>query len=48
MPVYIFTFYYELELGLDEKSYCLMGSGLVLLAARWYLARRPWARREAP
>lgn len=48
MPVFIYAYYHDLALGLDQKSYHLMAAGLVLLVARAYLARRPWARKEAP
>jgi hypothetical protein len=47
VPAYLVQYYYELELPLDRKAYLLMASGLILLAVRWYLGRRPWARREA-
>ena len=46
VPAYLVQYYYELELTLDRKAYVLMASGLILLAARRYLGRRPWARRE--
>ncbi len=48
IPVFIYAYYHDLALGLDQKSYHLMAAGLVLLAARAYLARRPWARKETP
>ncbi|MBN2491120.1 MAG: DUF4401 domain-containing protein [Planctomycetes bacterium] len=46
VPAYLIVYYTELELGLDRKAYLLMASGLILLAARWVLGRRPWAREE--
>lgn len=42
-PVFIVKFYYDLDLNLMTKSFVLMASGAVLLAARFFLARRPWA-----
>jgi uncharacterized membrane protein len=40
-------FYYDLDLDLGTKSAVMAGSGLLLLATRAVLVRRPWARREA-
>lgn len=37
--VFIFFFYYLMALPLDQKSYLLMGSGALLLAVRYLLAR---------
>ncbi|MBW3595640.1 MAG: DUF4401 domain-containing protein [Planctomycetes bacterium] len=42
-PAFIVVFYYEMETDLLAKSWILMASGAVLLAARWYLGRRGWA-----
>jgi uncharacterized membrane protein len=36
-PIFIVVFYYEMEVSLLAKSYILMASGAVLLAARWFL-----------
>lgn len=44
---FLWDFYYSLEMDLGTKSALLMASGALLLAARWVLSRRPWARREA-
>jgi hypothetical protein len=46
-PVFIVVFYYEMEISLLTKSYILMASGAVLLAARWFLNRRDWKKAEA-
>lgn len=46
MAVFIVMFYYDLDLDLGTKSAVMAGSGLLLLAARAVLLRRPWARRE--
>ena len=46
VPVFVITFYYDLELALDIKSYMLMATGVVLLGTRWLLGRRPWAQEE--
>jgi hypothetical protein len=43
-PVFIVVFYYEMETSLLIKSYTLMASGAVLLAARWFLNQRGWAK----
>lgn len=40
MPIFIFLYYYNLDVSLLEKSGILIGSGLVLLAGRGYLAAR--------
>ena len=47
VPTFIVAYYYDLDVGLDLKSWVLMGSGAVLLAVRWHLSRRPWAREGA-
>ncbi len=39
-PIYLFYFYYDLDLNLLHKSFILIGSGLLLLAIRFYLRRR--------
>lgn len=44
MPVFIVAYYYDLNVDLRTKSWIMAGSGVVLLGARWYLSRRPWAR----
>lgn len=43
-PVFIVVFYYEWQISLLIKSWIMAGSGAVLLAARWYLSSRRWAR----
>jgi hypothetical protein len=43
-PVFIVVFYYEMELSLLVKSWIMAGSGVVLLAVRWYLSFRGWAQ----
>jgi hypothetical protein len=45
-PSFIVVFYYEMETTLLVKSYTLMASGAVLLAARWFLKQRGWAKLE--
>jgi hypothetical protein len=47
VPVFIIVFYYDLALDLGVKSYMLMGTGAVLLVARWLLSRRSWTQEEA-
>ena len=44
LPVFIAFYYHALDVSLARKSWVLAGSGCVLLAARWWLRRRPWAR----
>ncbi len=48
LPVFIVIYYYSLNVDLAYKSWVLGGSGLVLLALRWFLSRRPWAEEDAP
>ena len=43
-PVFIVIFYFEWKTSLLTKSWILAGSGCVLLAARYYLSHRGWAR----
>ncbi|MEO8497648.1 MAG: DUF4401 domain-containing protein [Planctomycetota bacterium] len=43
-PVFIVVFYYEWQISLLIKSWIMAGSGALLLAARWYLSSRSWAR----
>ncbi|WP_250296319.1 DUF4401 domain-containing protein [Wolbachia endosymbiont of Oedothorax gibbosus] len=42
MPVFLFLYYYTLNISLMEKSYILIGSGIVLLAGRFYLRNKGW------
>jgi hypothetical protein len=46
-PAFIVVFYYEMETSLLTKSYVLLASGAVLLAARWFLNSRGWNKLEA-
>ncbi len=45
-PVFICAFYYSLNVDLWTKSLILIGSGLVLLLARWFIGKRAWAGEE--
>jgi hypothetical protein len=47
MPVFIFQFYYNLDISLLYKSGILFGSGAVLLAGRFYLIYRGWDKEDA-
>lgn len=47
LPVFLIFFYYNLEVTLFSKAWVLIGSGLVMLAARAFLARRAWAQEVA-
>ena len=40
MPLFLWMYYYHMEVSLLQKSAILMGSGVVLLAARFYIQRR--------
>ena len=42
IPVFLFFYYYQLDLSLLQKSVALTGSGALLLAGRFYLRRRGW------
>ena len=42
IPVFLFLYYYQLDLSLLQKSATLAGSGALLLAGRFYLRRRGW------
>jgi hypothetical protein len=46
LPVFLTLFYYALDVNLAYKSWTLAGSGAVLLATRWILGSRPWAREQ--
>jgi hypothetical protein len=43
VPVAIVAFYYDLHVPLSRQAAFVGGSGLVLLAAQWLLARTRWA-----
>jgi len=47
MPVFLFLYYYNLDFSLMAKSGVLVGSGLILLAGRAYLAARKLDREAA-
>lgn len=42
LPVFLCLYYYNLEVSLLEKSGVLVGSGALLLAARFYMSFRKW------
>jgi uncharacterized membrane protein len=44
LPLFIVTFYYDLDLDLAYKSWVVAGTGLCLLVARGILLTRPWAK----
>lgn len=46
LPAFLWFYYYNLDISLFEKSGILVGSGIVLLAARFYLSFRKWDRGE--
>ena len=39
LPVYLFLFYFSLDVTLLTKSYMLLGSGIFILTARFVLTR---------
>lgn len=42
IPVFLFLYYYNLDISLMQKSGVLVGSGIVLLAGNFYLQCRGW------
>ena len=48
IPVFLFLYYYQLDLSLLQKSAALAGSGALLLAGRFYLRRRGWDKSSKP
>ncbi len=42
LPLFLYHYYYNLDVSLLEKSGVLVGSGLLLLAARFYISFRKW------
>ena len=48
IPVFLFFYYYQLDLSLLQKSAALAGSGALLLTARFYLRRRGWDKSSQP
>ena len=48
IPVFLFLYYYQLDLTLLQKSAALAGSGALLLAGRFYLRRKGWDKSSEP
>ena len=48
IPVFLFLYYYQLDLSLLQKSAALAGSGALLLAGRFYLRRKGWDKSGRP
>lgn len=42
VPVFLFFYYYNLDVSLMEKSGVLVGSGITLLVARFYIGFKGW------
>jgi uncharacterized membrane protein len=42
LPVFLFFYYYDLELTLMNKSAILIASGIILLMGYFYLKSRQW------
>ncbi len=47
LPMFVFKYYYNLDLDFMTKSGVLAGSGVLLLVARWAFARGSWHAAEA-
>lgn len=47
LPAFFVLFYYDLNTTLISKAWVMAGSGAALLAARAFLASRPWAKEAA-
>ena len=45
MPIFIWIYYYNLDISLLQKSGVLIGSGILLLAGRFYLRYQGWDER---
>lgn len=43
LAYYLWAFYYSIDMTLLAKSGVLVASGAILLALRWWFARRPWS-----
>ncbi len=48
MPLFIFLYYYNLDISLLQKSGVLFGSGIVLLSGRYFLQRQGWDHGGSP
>ena len=44
MPVFLFYYYYNLEVSLLVKSLILIGSGMVLLVGSFYMQYKGWSK----
>lgn len=47
VPVFLYFYYYNLDMSLMEKSGILAGSGAVLLVARFYIGFKKWDKEGA-
>lgn len=45
LPIFLFLYYYNLDVSLLKKSGILIGSGVLLLVGRFYLQRKIWNER---
>ena len=48
IPVFLFLYYYQLEISLLQKSAALAGSGVLLLTGCFYLRHRGWDKSSKP
>ena len=48
LPVFLFYWYYDMDMTLTEKSAVLLGSGLALLAARFLFCRGDFSEEASP
>lgn len=47
LPVFLFFYYYNLDVSLVEKSGALVGSGVILLVGRFYIGFKGWDKEGA-
>ena len=47
MPIFLWLYYYNLDISLLQKSGIIIGSGVMLLAGRFYLKQKDWDQESA-
>ena len=47
MPLFLWLYYYNIDISLLQKSSILIGSGIVLLAGRFYIKHKGWEEGSA-
>lgn len=48
VPIFLFLYYYNLDISLLQKSGVLVSSGILLLIGRFYLNYRGWDKENMP